>query len=344
MGAITGLAAAGGIVAWLLRMSSGVYRGPVSDHFDGEHFIGPYAVRGNGTLAFWRWQFTRDKAKWPDWVDNKPSNKPPARVTDSARFTFIGHASFLLQTGGLNILIDPVWSDRASPVSFAGPKRVRAPGIAFDDLPKIDAVLITHGHYDHLDMTTLERIAARDGPRIVTPLGHGHTIYRFSPSMRAEPHDWGERVALNGEVAVTLAPAKHWTARGLFDRNRALWASYVIETPAGKIYHVTDTGYGDGSLFREARDKYGPFRLAVIPIGAYDPRWFMREQHVNPEDAVNIFRDCGAHQALAHHFGTFQLTDEAFDAPVAELRAACAAQGIAADQFRAPEPGDVLEI
>jgi L-ascorbate metabolism protein UlaG (beta-lactamase superfamily) len=343
LGGLAALAAAGGVTAWLLRMSSGVYRGPVSGHFNGERFVGPYAVEGRGTLAFWRWQFTRERAKWPEWIDNPPAVKPPARVDTGARVTFIGHASHLLQTGGLNILIDPVWSERASPVHFAGPKRVRAPGVAFDDLPKIDVVLITHGHYDHLDVETLSRLSLRDAPRIITPLGHGHTVYRFDTSTRSEQHDWGDRIALNDKVAVTLAPAKHWTARGLFDRNKALWASYIIETPAGKIFHVTDTGYDD-ALFRATRDRYGPFRLATIPIGAYEPRWFMREQHVNPEEAVRIFKDCGAQQALAHHFGTFQLTDEAIDAPVTALREACAQQNIADEKFRVLEPGGFIEI
>ncbi|MBN9049054.1 MAG: MBL fold metallo-hydrolase [Rhizobiales bacterium] len=336
-----GLAALGlaaGFGGWLKRMSSGVYRGPVSDHFDGVRFVGPHAVESNGTFAFWRWQFTRDKAEWPDAVANPPADKPPAKVTAGARWSFVGHASHLLQTGGLNILIDPVWSERASPLAFAGPKRVRPPGIGFDDLPKIDVVLITHGHYDHLDVATLARLRDRDQPRIVAPLGHDATI-----GGAVETHDWGARVPFNDQVAVTLTPAQHWTARGLFDRNKALWASYVIETPAGRIYHLTDTGYDD-ALFKAARETYGPFRLAVIPIGAYEPRWFMRRQHVNPEESVRLFRDCGAEQALAHHFGTFQLTDEAFDAPVIALHAACDAQNVPRDRFVVPAPGQVLEM
>src|SRR5262249_47804516 len=145
------LLAAGGVMGWLKRMSSGVYSGPASDHFDGEHFVGPYASPAKDRADFWRWQLSRNKAKWPDWIENKPFPKPPARVDDGIRVTFIGHASHLLQAGGLNILIDPVWSARATPGLGLGPKRVRDPGVAFDDLPKIDAVLVTHGHYDHLD-------------------------------------------------------------------------------------------------------------------------------------------------------------------------------------------------
>lgn len=343
MSSLAAIFAAGGVMAWLQRMSSGAHAGPASDHFDGTRFVGPYAIEGKGASGFWRWQLTRDRATWPDQIANQFSDKPPPRLDDGIRVSFVGHASFLIQAGGLNILIDPVWSERASPVGFAGPKRVRAPGIAFDDLPPIDVVLITHGHYDHLDVETLSRLSQRNKPRIVAPLGHDATIRQGDSAVDVTTLDWHSGAALNDKVKITLVPTKHWTARGLYDRNKALWGGYVIETPAGRIYHVTDTGYDD-ALFHETRDRYGPFALAVIPIGAYEPRWFMREQHVNPEEAVRIFQDCGARQALAYHFGTFQLTDEAIDEPVEALRTACAASGIHADKFRALEPGEILEI
>jgi L-ascorbate metabolism protein UlaG (beta-lactamase superfamily) len=335
--------ASGGVVGWLKRMSSGVYTGPVSDHFDGTRFVGPYAVEGNGTLAFWRWQLTKERAKWPEWVENRPAAKPLVRVDDGIRVTFVGHASFLIQTGALNILIDPVWSEQASPVSFAGPKRVRPPGIAFDDLPLIDVVLITHGHYDHLDVPTLELLAQRGRPHIVAPLGHEATIRQGDDAANVTVLDWHDSATLNDKIKVTLVPTQHWTARGLYDRNKALWGGYIIETPGGRVYHVTDTGYHD-TLFHETRHRYGPFALAIIPVGAYEPRWFMQRQHVNPEEAVRVFQDCGAPLALAHHFGTFQLTDEAIDAPLEALRAACAEKGIVADTFRVLDPGEVLEI
>jgi L-ascorbate metabolism protein UlaG (beta-lactamase superfamily) len=343
IGGVAALLAAGATV-WLRRMSSGAYSGPLSAHFDGSRFVGPYAVEGQGTLAFWRWRLTREPAKWPAQVDNRFSDKPPARVEKGVRVSFAGHASYLMQTAGLNILIDPVWSERASPVSFAGPTRVRAPGIAFDDLPKIDVVLITHGHYDHLDVATLARLMQRDRPRFVAPLGHDATIQQGAGAADVTTLDWHARATLSDNVAVTLVPTQHWSARGLFDRNKALWGGYVIETPAARVYHVTDTGYGDGALFRQTRDRYGPFDLAVIPIGAYEPRWFMREQHINPEEAVRVLQDCGAPLAMAYHFGTFQLTDEAIDAPVEALRAACAANGIAEEKFRVLEPGEILEL
>jgi L-ascorbate metabolism protein UlaG (beta-lactamase superfamily) len=151
-------------------------------------------------------------------------------------------------------------------------------------------------------------------------------------------------VVLAPDVAVTPVPLRHWSARGLFDRNKTLWAGFVLETPAGRIYHVTDSGYGGGFRFREARERYGPFRLAILPIGAYEPRWFMRDQHMNPEEAVMAFGDCGAELALAHHHGTFKLTDEAIDAPVIALSRALEAAGIAPEKFRVLRPGQAWEI
>ncbi len=238
------------------------------------------------------------------------------------RLSFVGHVSWLIQTSGLNILVDPVWSARASPVSFAGPKRRNDPGIAFDALPEVDVALVSHGHYDHLDLATLSKLADRHAPRVITPLGNDVAMRRADAAIKAEAFDWHDRVELGSGIAVTLVPTRHWTARGLFDRNRALWASFVLETPAGKIYIVCDSGYGEGTHFRNVAERHGPLRLAILPIGAYEPRWFMKDQHMNPADAVKALADCGAEQALAHHHGTFQLTDEAIDAPVRDLHAA----------------------
>ena len=235
------------------------------------------------------------------------------------RLSFVGHASWLIQTAGLNILVDPVWSMRASPFALAGPKRHNDPGIAFDALPTIDIVLVSHGHYDHLDIATLSKLAAKFfAARDHAARQRPHHARRRS-RIRAEAFDWHDRVELGNGVAVTLVPTRHWSARGLFDRNKALWASFVLETPAGKIYIVCDSGYGDGRHFRRVAETHGPLRLAILPIGAYEPRWFMKDQHMNPSDAVKALADCGAQQALAHHHGTFQLTDEAIDAPAIAL-------------------------
>src|ERR1051325_4647443 len=225
-----------------------------------------------------RWWREGGRAQWPEWAPSPYSDRPPARVaSDDWRISFVGHASLRIQTAGLNILIDPVWSQRCSPVSFAGPKRVNDPGIPFDALPPIDVVLVSHCHYDHLDVETISRLAAAHRPRVIAPLGNDAIIKDYDPSVRTEAFDWHQRVTLGPNVAVTLIPTRHWSARGLTDRNKALWASFAFETPAGRIYHVADSGYGDGHHFRAARDQYGPFRLAILPIGAYEPRWFMGE-------------------------------------------------------------------
>jgi len=231
-----------------------------------------------------------------------------------------------------------------SPLRFIGPKRVNDPGIAFAALPPIDVVLVSHCHYDHLDVATLSRLAAVHGPRVITPLGNDTIMRGHDPAIRAEAHDWGDRVELGNGVAVALAPMRHWSARQLFDRNKALWAAFVLETPSGRIYHVGDSGYGDGSHFRAARERHGPLRLAILPIGAYEPRWFMRDQHMNPEESVRAFLDCGAEVALAHHHGTFQLTNEPIDAPERALAAALVAAAIPTERFRVLKPGQVLEV
>ncbi|HEU0084766.1 MAG TPA: MBL fold metallo-hydrolase [Bradyrhizobium sp.] len=343
---IGGLAAAAGLSAWWAsRMRD--YDGPVSDHFDGTRFFDPDGSPPKSLPEVLRWQFGPDRQRhpWPDRAPSAYADMPPPRVTgDKVRLSFVGHASWLIQTAGLNILIDPVWSDRASPFSFAGPRRHNAPGIAFDALPRIDIVLVSHGHYDHLDVATLSKLAENFSPRVITPLGNDAAMHAADSAIRAKAFDWHDRIELGRGLALTLVPTRHWSARGLFDRNRALWASFVLETPAGKLYIVCDSGYGDGRHFRRVAETHGPLRLAILPIGAYEPRWFMRDQHMNPEDAVKALADCGAAQALAHHHGTFQLTDEAIDAPVAALHAALDDAKMPRERFVALKPGQVVEI
>lgn len=323
------------------------YTGPISDHFDGTRFFDPAGAPPKSLGEVLRWQFGggRKRDVWADWVPSPYADAPPPHVDGAkVRLCFVGHASWLIQTGGLNILVDPVWSMRASPFSFAGPKRHNDPGIAFEKLPRIDVVLVSHGHYDHLDVATLSKLAAAFAPRVVTPLGNDITMREADAAIEAEAFDWHQRVELGNGLAVTLVPTRHWSARGLYDRNKALWASFVLETPAGKLYIVCDSGYGDGRHFRRVAEAHGPLRLAILPIGAYEPRWFMRDQHMNPEDAVKALADCGAQQALAHHHGTFQLTDEAIDAPVIALSEALDAAKVPREKFATLKPGQVFEI
>jgi L-ascorbate metabolism protein UlaG (beta-lactamase superfamily) len=333
---------AGGLLLAGMALDPGPVDRPVSDHFDGERFSLPGGRQiGEKDLSqLIRWQWTREPAPWPEAVPVTPA-VPVARVAGTEIVaTMVGHATVLVQTQGLNILTDPVWSARVSPVGFAGPKRVTAPGIDFAALPTIDLVLVSHGHWDHLDVPTLKRLWERDRPLILVPLGHGRLL--AEAGIKATELDWDERVAV-GPLTVVAEPVYHWSSRWFLDRNRALWAGWTLIAPGGSIYFAGDTGYGNGELFRAVR-RHGPVRLALLPVGAYEPRWFMAEQHMNPAEAVQAMRDVGAEQALGLHWGTFQLTDEAWDAPRRDLKAALAGAGVADGRFPALLAGETLRV
>ena len=326
----------------LPRRANAYYTGPVTDHFDGHAFFNPGGAKPHSYQQFARMQFTERWESWPARFESPHADRPPPQISGArARIAFIGHASWLIQTAGLNMLIDPVWSERASPVAFAGPKRVNDPGIAFDALPRIDIVLVTHNHYDHLDVATLGRLWARDRPRIITPLGNDTIMRQGVPGLMDVTVDWHQAVALSEQVRVVAEPTLHWSARGLRDRRHALWASFVIATPAGTIYAVGDSGFGDGRLFGEIGQRHPGLALALLPIGAFEPRWFMRNQHMNPDEAVMAFELCGAKAALGHHWGTFQLTAEAILQPPQELAKVLAERAIPHDCFKAMRPGQV---
>ncbi len=319
------------------------YTGPASDHFDGTRFFVPGHTHDKSQMDVLKWSLGGGRARWPKQFDSPYNHKPPERVT-GIRSTLIGHASFLLQMAGLNLLIDPVFAERASPVSFAGPKRVNAPGVAFEDLPPIDAVLLTHNHYDHLDKASLWRIAERFSPQFVGPLGVDFDVARAgkmpAPMITL---DWGQQTSF-GKFSIHAVPTYHWSARSLGDRRQSLWCSFVITSPVGTVYHIGDTGYGAGEFSKQVAQTFDRIDLAHIPIGAYAPRWFMKDHHVNPEEAVRIFEDCGAVKAVGHHWGTFQLTNEAHDQPRQDLAVALAAAKIPAERFQAFRPGQNLEI
>ena len=335
-----------GTAALLPRKANAYYSGPVSDHFDGERFFNPAGRSPKGLLQVAQLYAQERWSTWPGRVHSPlAADKPPVSVAGSrARLAFVGHASWLVQTAGRNILIDPVWSERASPLSFAGPKRANPPGIAFDDLPPIHVVIVTHNHYDHMDVATLGRLWQHHRPRVVTPLGNDAILRAVIPQLEATAVDWGDATDLGGGLVAHAVPTQHWSARGARDRGHALWASFVIATPAGKIYAVGDSGLADGSTFRHVARRHPSIRLALLPIGAYEPRWFMESQHMNPADAVEAFRLSGAEAALGHHWGTFQLTTEAHDQPPADLEAALARAGIGSERFRPVAPGQVTEI
>lgn len=316
--------------------------GPATGHYDGERFFNPdttaaeEAAHAGGPKGFLNRWINGDRATWPTSVPVRTA-RPPVRVTgDAMLVTWIGHATVLVQTGGLNILTDPIWSERASPFAFVGPKRVRAPGVRFKNLPKIDIVLVSHNHYDHLDLPTLKRLWDRDRPRIVTSLGND-AILRSS-GLDATALDWGDRLSLGGRNAVRVERNHHWSSRWGTDRNRALWSAFTIETPGGNIFFAGDTGRGDEGWVKEAATR-GPYRLAILPIGAYEPRDFMKANHIDPDEAAAIFARLNPAMALGVHWGTFQLTFEEIDDPPKRLEAAKRRLGITRDRFVATEVG-----
>jgi len=292
---------------------------PFPPHFDGRRYFNPGAPGVRGWLDVLRWKLTSRPAASPSFIADTVPSQPPGSIDgDGLLVTMVNHATVLLQYAGCNILTDPVWSERVSPFQWIGPRRRRAPGVRWEDLPRIDIVLLSHNHYDHLDLPTLRRLRARGESRFVVPAGVG----RLLESERIGPvHslDWGEAVSL-GRTTIHSVPAAHFSSRSLFDRNRTLWCGYMIETATRRIFFAGDTGFGDH--FSNIRERFGAPHLALLPIGAYEPRWFMSPVHMAPDEAVRAHRILGAETSIAIHHGTFQLADEALDTPKRELQAA----------------------
>lgn len=293
----------------------------ITDHYNGSVFHMPDGdTKPKSFFTVMKWKFTSESAEWPDKVDPPIMPVIPANVVnDKMIVTFVNHATFLIQVDGINILTDPIWAKRASPFSFAGPKRVHEPGITFDNLPKIDIVLISHNHYDHMDAETIYKLEKKFAPKFIVPLANFEKMKSFGASNIIEL-DWWEPIILSPELKVTLLPSKHWSARSLWDKCVALWGSFYIESKRSKIYFAGDTGYGPH--FAETFKKMGAPDLAFLPIGAYEPRWFMKEAHMNPEEAVLAHMDLKAKISIGMHFGTFKLTDEAIDTPLKDLQMA----------------------
>jgi L-ascorbate metabolism protein UlaG (beta-lactamase superfamily) len=289
-------------------------------HFDGKRFYNPGDPRAGGFLDVLRWKFTSRPEPSARFVPDVEPTKPPPDVQGSGlRVTLINHSTLLLQQSGLHILTDPIWSERASPLAWIGPRRRRNPGVLWEDLPRIDIVLLSHNHYDHLDLPTLRRLAGRGQSQFVVPAG----VARLLRSQGIGPvHelDWGESLRC-GPATVRSVPAIHFSARGLFDRNRTLWCGYVIEAADRIIYFAGDTAFG--GHFAQIREKFGSPHLALLPIGAYEPRWFMSPVHMAPDEAVRAHEILAAKTSIAIHHGTFQLADEGLDTP-RDLLIACA--------------------
>jgi L-ascorbate metabolism protein UlaG (beta-lactamase superfamily) len=328
---------------------------PVSEHCDGSRFFTPGAPPLKSFGDVLRWRFSRRVAPWaPITVTPQLPPAAPARGAAEVTATWINHSTFLLQFDGVTLLTDPVFSKRVGPFGGRiGPRRIHAPGIAFESLPKVDAILLSHDHYDHCDLPTLWRLVRAHDPVIVTPLGYKRLLSRAGAT-RVVELDWWQSHRLNvsaarpsappaGDLSITLTPAQHWTNRVTGRRCGRLWGGFYLSSPERRVFFAGDTGYHP-QIFHDIRARLGEPALSLLPIGAYEPRWFMSDQHVNPAEAVQIHRNLGSRLSVGMHWGTFQLTDEPRLDPPAALHKSLAAAGIADQSFQVMEPGQSLHV
>ncbi len=309
-----------------------------SDHFDGSRFVNPTGPAGPPFSALPR-MLLEGRTPWPARID-QPPHRPPSLDGALAVATFVGHATFLIQTPAGNILTDPMYSQRAGPLNLVGPRRVRQPAIVFDDLPPISTVLLSHNHYDHCDLRTLRRLAERFDPLVVTPWGN-RTLVESAGIRRVEELDWWQEAKASA-VPTVLTPAHHFSARSPLDRNRALWGGFQLTIGGARIFFAGDTAYAP--FFREIRRRFGAIDLAFLPIGAYEPRWFMQTVHMNPAEAVQAHLDVEASESIGMHFGTFRLTAEGIDEPLLALERARRERNVSRHQFRTLDFGESLRL
>lgn len=316
------------------------YRGPTTTNFDGQRFQNIQPKAHKSLRSVLKWQLNRPPQQaWQTLPLAAPIAPVAERVWGAElRVTYINHATLLIQQHGLNILTDPLWSQRASPFDFIGPKRHHAPGLSLEQLPPIDLILVSHNHYDHLDLYSLRQLAERfPQAHVVTGLGNAELIKECGLS-RVSELDWWQSLPLNDALTLHAVPAQHWSARARHDTNRTLWLGFVLESAEGPVLFPGDSGLGPE--FVQIHQRFGPMRFAALPIGAYAPRWFMRDNHMNPDDAVQAHQQLAAQCSMAIHFGTFNLSDEEQFAPVQELTQALLERQVPASQFRAPQPGE----
>ncbi|NUO51064.1 MAG: hypothetical protein HOV80_19585 [Polyangiaceae bacterium] len=312
------------------------YDGPPVAGFDGKRFsnLAPYRQKDLADLI--EWKLECGAAPWPDFVERAEGPRPPARVRRGIRIQMVNHATVLIQMDGLNILSDPIWSERASPFSFVGPARHKAPGIAIEHLPHIDLIVVSHNHYDHMDVPTLRLVSERDAPVVFAGLGNAKLL-RDEGISGARDLGWWDWARV-GEIDVWFTPAQHWSARGASDAMGTLWGSFYFKGVSGSVYFAGDTAAGPH--FKMIRDHLGPPTIALLPIGAYEPRHFMAQQHLNPPDAVRAHLTLGSTQSFGIHWGTFSLTDEGMNAPKMDLMMAGTFAGLHRGAFVALENGD----
>jgi L-ascorbate metabolism protein UlaG (beta-lactamase superfamily) len=315
----------GSVAAAGCALSAPTWRGPPTDHFDGKKFKTPGSPDREGISGFFKWQLKRESGVWSPYRDEPAGPPPPHHVEPGQmRVTFINHATTLIQLDGFNVLTDPIYSARASPFTFAGPHRVRPPGIKFEDLPPIHAIVLSHNHYDHMNIETLRRVQTAF-PHVEIFAGLGNRPFLESQGLKqVHELDWGQSLDV-GELKIRSVKNQHFSNRGLFDNDGTLWTAWVLEGPkAGKAYFAGDTGYGPH--FKEVGAAHGPFRLAVLPVGAYKPEYFMGPIHQDPKEAVDAAFELQARTSVPMHYGTFELADEGETEAIDELKKAMEAR------------------
>ena len=286
------------------------------------------------------WVF--DGEKGPERVKIETSYQWQELAPDQINYAvWVGHATYLINNGDINILTDPIFSKRASPIGFAGPKRMIPPAMQLNDLPKIDAVVVSHNHYDHFDIWSLKKLYKLNPETIfMIPVGDKKKLIKAGIKNVVEMNWWESLKVSNTTFHFT--PVQHWSKRGLFDRNKSLWGGWFMQTDALALYHAGDTGYSND--FKTTYERLGAPDYSFIPIGAYDPRWFMKDSHVNPEEAVQIALDLKTSHSFGMHWGTFILTDEPVLEPPVRLERALIDQNLEPDFFRSPKPGEILKL
>lgn len=330
------------MIAIGMFLSAPKYKGPISDHFDGSKFLNSGGAKAKGGLDVLKWLVNRKRGPWKKNTDEHYGKHPLGQFTDGIRITFINHSTFLIQVDGLNILADPIWSKRASPFQWIGPKRMKLPGIKFEDLPHIHVVILSHNHYDHLDLQTMRMVFGAHHPRIITPLGIKSFLDQQYITGATEADWWGE-FELNNTVKIQLVPAQHFSGRGLLDRDATLWCGYVIKTSKGNIYFAGDTGYNK-QLFQDIGSQCGPIKISLLPIGAYKPNWFMSPIHTSPEESIKIHLDVQSQSSIATHFGTFPIADDGLDEPVEALHSARRKYNLRPEEFLILKEGEAQDF
>ena len=317
------------------------YEGPPSDHFDGSRFFN--IEPDNTFFDHLKWLWEMDTVDWPEWIEDPPQPPPIAHVKEfGLRVTFINHATVLIQMDGFNILTDPIWSERAGPILWVGTKRVRAPGVKMEDLPNIDIILISHDHYDHLDIPTLQYFIENHQPIILVGLGVKRRLESVGGNNIIELDWWQEFIYSSGK-RITFVPSRHNSGRGIFDKNKTLWGGFVIEGSAGNVLFMGDTAFGE--LLKEIKKKCTHFRLAILPIGSYKKRWFMRSQHMSPDDAVSVHEMLEVTQSMGIHFGTFEEhPEQTIDAHEKDLKVALEKHNVPESEFWILKFGEGREV